>query len=129
MRDERVESLPNVAIERSLTEYELDPEAKQALGRVSPELAWLQVKTLVQEAIQQEYDQAEEMRLQANYPVDLTDLTEVLEVMNPVRGVNQVHYANESLNLQHLPQQPPLKVLQALLNMLMNSDRYNSLLP
>jgi hypothetical protein len=54
--------------------FQLDPEARQAIGNLSPELAWLHVKMLVQQAIQEHFDQSEKMRLEANYPVDLRDL-------------------------------------------------------
>lgn len=104
--------------------YNLDPEAKQKLGPVTPELAWEEVKTQVQNAIQNQYKESEALRLKANYPVDLRNLTEVLELIHPVRGVNNLHYANPSLNLQSLPKQPPLSILQAVLNMLTSSDRW-----
>src|SRR5689334_9881190 len=107
--------------------YQLDPEATQALGQKSPELVWLQVKTLVQQAIKQQFKESEAARQKANYPVDLRNLTEVLEVMNPVRGVNQLLYANPDLNLQTIPEQPPLKILQSVLKMMTDSDRYQAL--
>jgi hypothetical protein len=110
-------------------QYQLDPEAKEALGKVSPELAWLEVKAMVQQAIQYPFKEAEDMRLTANYPVDLRNLTEVLEVGSPTRAINQLHYASPNLNLQQIMKQPPLKILESVLKMMTVSDRYNSLDP
>jgi hypothetical protein len=109
--------------------YQLDPETSEALGPKSPELVWLEVKTLVQQAIQNQFRDSENLRREMNYPVDLRNLTEVLEVMNPVRGVNQLLYANPDLNLRQIPQEPPLKILQSVLRMMTASDRYQALQP
>jgi hypothetical protein len=59
----------------------------------------------------------------------LHEPTELLELMNPVWAVNHLHYANESLNLQNIPKQKPLKVLESVLRMITVSDRYQGLLP
>jgi uncharacterized protein YfaS (alpha-2-macroglobulin family) len=107
--------------------FSLDPEAKQALGSVSPELAWLQVRTLVSQAVEKDLRKAENLRQTANYPVDLTNLLEVLGAFNPVRGVNLLHESNPTLNLQDLMKQSPLAVLNAVLKTLMTNDRHNSL--
>lgn len=109
--------------------FQLDPEARQALGRVSPELAWTQVRALVSHIREQYPEEAEQLRQKWEYPVDLSNLEEVLGAMNPVRGVNQLHEAAPNLDLQTLPKQQPLKVLEALFKMFMESDRYQSLRP
>ena len=109
--------------------FQLDPEARQALGRISPERAWLQVRTLVRQAIQEHYAEAEKMRLKANYPVDLTNLAEALEIGSPICGINHLHYANPDLKLTNIPKVPCLEVLQAVLNFLTVSERYQSFLP
>lgn len=109
--------------------FQLDPEAKQAIGKLSPELVWEQVKIMVQQAIQQYPQESEALRLKANFPVDLVNLMEVLGVMNPIRGVNQLHYANENLPLTKIPKLPLTEVLQAVLKFLTDSDRYQALEP
>ena len=109
--------------------FQLDPEARQALARVSPERAWLQVRTLVQQAIREHYEEAEKMSLKANYPVDLPNLAEALENGSPICGINHLHYANPDLKLTNIPKVPCLEVLQAVLNFLTVSERYQSLLP
>jgi hypothetical protein len=78
------------------------------------------------QCVEEYYQAAEELRLRYNLPVDLRNLQEVLGDFNPVRGVNELHYANPTLNLQNLPDQPPLKVLEAVLRVLMLSDRYQA---
>jgi hypothetical protein len=85
-------------------------------------------KNVVQQAIQEQYNAAEKMRLKANYPVDPRNLAEVLGIMNPVRGVNQLHYPNENLSLTNVPKLPP-QLLKAVLKFLTDSDRYQVLLP
>lgn len=107
--------------------FQLDPEARQALGSVSPALAWLQVRTLVSQAIETDLRRAEDLRETANYPVDLVNLLAVLGAFSPVRGVNLLHESNPTLNLQDLMKQNPLAVLNAILKTLTTNDRHNSL--
>ena len=109
--------------------YRLDPPAKFALGKVTPQLAWEQVQALVAQCLEEYYQAAEELRQRMGLAVDLRNLQEVLGITNPVRGINNLHYSNPDLNLKALPEQPPLEVLQAVLKMLLNSDRWNSLKP
>jgi hypothetical protein len=109
--------------------YTLDPEAKQALGKVSPELAWRQVQDKVVHLLEEDYREAVQELEAADYPVDLRSLVEVLAVGNPVRAVNNLHYANPNLNLQNLEKQNPLKVLRAVLKMLTSSDRWAAMKP
>jgi hypothetical protein len=109
--------------------YRLDPPAEFALGKVTPKLAWEQVQALVAQCLEEYYQAAEELRQRMNYPVDLRNLQEVLGITDPVRGINNLVYANPDLDLKNLPDQPPLEVLQAVLKMLTSSDRWNSLKP
>lgn len=109
--------------------FKLDPEAAEALGKHSPELVWLQVRTMIQQAIDLQFRESDKMRRKAELPIDLPNLTEILAIMNPVKGVNQLLYANPKLNLQRITKTPPLEVLRAILNMMTVSDRYQSLTP
>ena len=109
-------------------QYRLDPEARQALGNLSPELAWLQIKTAVSRAIEYQFPEADKARQEANFPVDLRNLMEVLEVTNPVRAINNLVYRNPRLNLQTV-EKFPLEALKAVLRMLTSNDRWTALKP
>lgn len=104
----------------------LDLGAQLALGRVSPELAWEQVKAMVQHAIEEYAEQSQKAVEKYNLPVDLGGLSEILGVCSPIKGVSELHYANPNLNLRQIPKQPPLKVLEAVLKMLTESDRWQA---
>jgi hypothetical protein len=53
-----------------------------ALGRVSPELAWLQVKTMVQQAILAYPDPSYELAKKMDLRLDFEELTVLLELMS-----------------------------------------------
>ena len=78
---------------------------------MSPELAREQLQTLVQQAIADEYEGSESLRLRCNLPVDLTNLTELLAVMNPVRGMSEFLYINPRIPLRSLMSVNPLRAL------------------
>ena len=105
--------------------YSLEPPAREALGKVSPELAWEQVQAMLMQCVEEYYQAAEELRLRYNLPVDLRNLQELLGDwgLNPVRAVNELRYANPNFDLKDIPAQEPLKVLEAVLRMLMLNDR------
>jgi hypothetical protein len=114
--------------------YPLEPDAVRALGKVSPELAWLQVRTLVQGAIEEYFQAAKELANRLNWSCQLEDLSEILGSVNPVRGVNELVYthANQELNLEDIPSLPPLQVLEAVLKMCLENERWqgaNSQIP
>lgn len=102
----------------------MSPE--QISTKTSPELAWSQVEALVLQAIEFQYEAAEKLRLEMNYPVDLTDLSEVLAETKPARGIEELQYANPKFNLETIPKQKPLEVLKAVLKMLTESDSYQA---
>ena len=101
-------------------------DAQVALGKVSPQLAWLQLESLVNQAIEVEYEHSQELAEESNLPIDLTNLTEILAETNPVRGVNEFQYANPKFDLKNIPKQKPLEALKAVLKMLTESDRYQA---
>lgn len=105
---------------------QVNPDKQNSPSKVSPELAWSQIEALVQQAIEYKYEAAEKLRLEANYPVDLTDLSEVLAETKPSRGIEELQYANSQFSLENIPKQNPLEVLQAVLKMLTQSDRYQA---
>ena len=104
--------------------YLLEPPVQLALGKVSPELAWLQLKTLVQQAIELNHDQSKALADKLNWPLSLEEMSECLGLMNPVRGLNELLYINPQFNLQSIPQGNPLKALEAVLRMYLVSDRF-----
>ena len=108
--------------------YQLEPEAEAALGKVSPELAWLQVRTMVEQCREEYCGASLEVceRLTWSPELDLTDLSEVLGNWNPVRALNHVVESNPELDYQELMSEPPLKVLEAVLKTLLTNDRLQS---
>jgi len=104
----------------------LDPSTRVALGAVKPALAWLQVQTLVQQAVLRYWPQAVQVAYQEDLPVDFTDLAALLEQISPELGLNQLHYIRPHLNLRKLMSQPPVSVLRAVVQMLVKSDRWQS---
>lgn len=108
--------------------YKLDPEAGQALGnKVGPEAVWLQVRTAVQKAADEQFEAAQAEMDKAIPDLSLASLLEILPAMNPVRGVNLLHESNPNLNLQTLEKTDPLKVLKAVLRVMTKNDRYQTL--
>lgn len=108
---------------KSAPTYKLSARAKRALGRVSPELAWLKVCTMVSH-VQGEYEAAgEELCRVYRLGVDLSDLLAWLENMSPVKGLNLAHNQVADLDLQDLPHQQPLELLRAMLEMAVNRRR------
>lgn len=107
----------------------LDPEAAVALGGVCPERAWEELKTLVQQAIDTQYDQAEKLIKTMNREpdlehIDFTVLCELLDRMNPIEGVNDFHYINGTFNLQKVLSIEPIEVLKGVIRILTVSDRW-----
>ncbi len=105
----------------------LDPETSQALGSVSPELAWLQLRDLVAGALLEQPEEAAELAQQMNLPGDLEDLLAMLGEMNPALGISQFHYKNPQFDLQQIPKQTPLSALRAVLSMVLESDRWQGM--
>lgn len=103
----------------------LDSEAEQALGMVSPELAWLQVGCRVWQFVDAYPDLAAAMGRKMDLQMDYEDLDVFLQEINPIAGINQLHYIQSDLNLQDLNHQPGVKVLEAVIEMFTISDRMN----
>jgi hypothetical protein len=105
---------------------QVSEEKQNSPSKVSPELAWSQIEAQVQQAIEYQYDAAEKLRLEANYPVDFTNLSEVLAETKPSWGVEEMQYANPQFSLESISKQKPLEVLKAVLKMLTQSDHYQA---
>ena len=105
---------------RDRPKYRLTKQAKKALGKLSPELAWLQVGTMVAH-VQEQYEEAgEELCRVHDLGEDLSDLLEWLESMDPVKGLNLLNNQVPDLNLRDIPHQAPLSVVEAVLKMAVN---------
>lgn len=103
--------------------YTLETKARLALGKVSPELAWGQVRAQVAYVAEEQSQAGQELLDREELGIDLFNLREVLGLFNPVRGINLLVYSNPDLSLRDLMHQPALQVLKAVLN-LTDCDRY-----
>jgi hypothetical protein len=101
----------------------LDPEADEALGMVSPELAWLQVGYRVRQFVDAYPDLAATMGRAMDLQMDYEDLDVLLQEIDPIVGINQLHYIQSDLNLQDLDHQPGAKVLEGVIKIFTISDR------
>jgi hypothetical protein len=110
-----------------MTGPKLDPEASKALGSVSPQRAWRELLDVLARALENQPEESEALAQQMNLPGDLDDLLAILGQMDPVEGINQLHYASQNLDLQNLPKQTPLSILQAVLSMVLESDRWQGM--
>jgi|SRR5215469_6452994 len=106
--------------------YQLDLEAEQSLGGLSPELAWLMIKNLVTQAIEERYDDSEHLARKYDPPGDLSDLQENLEYMHPIRGCNLVVDSSPSYSLANVLRVDPLTTLEAVLRMVTINDRFQT---
>lgn len=114
---------------------QLDPPAQQALGKLSPQDAWTLIVDKATTALELDPEKCEELAQELNLldqpddPLkiqDLSDLQEVIVGLDPVAGINHFHYMNPELNLQTIPDEPPLKVLRAVMLIFSQSDRWAS---
>ena len=103
--------------------YRLETEARLALGKVSPELAWEQVRAQVAYVAEEQSAAGLALAEHEELPIDLPNLLEVMGLINPVRAINLLVYSRPDLELRNVPSQPALQVFKAVLN-LMNSDRW-----
>ena len=101
----------------------LELPAKLALGKVSPQLAWEQVRAQVAYVAEEQYRAGQDLAVHEELPIDLPNLLEVLGLINPIRAINLLVYSNPDLELRDIMSQPALQIFKAVLN-LMNSDRW-----
>jgi hypothetical protein len=105
----------------------LDPEAKQALGRISPELAQLQLVGLVFQWVDAHEEEAELLRREMDLEGDFEELDVALQLINPVVLINRLHCAAPNLNLRDLNHQDPVEATKAVILMFTIIDRMNRL--
>ena len=78
-------------------------------------------------AIEDHYEESARAAKRSNLPVDLVNLSELLGDLNPVRGVNELHYADPKLNLRGVTKTTPLRVLHSGDKDLHQEDRWQAL--
>jgi hypothetical protein len=105
--------------------YSLEPAASKSLGPVTPELAWVQVRTQFNHVVEENWAAGEDLRKYEGLEIDLVGLQQCLGAVNPVRFCNLLVYSNPDLDLRSIPSCPPLHILKAVLS-LMQCDRYQS---
>lgn len=107
--------------------YELWEDTKRSLGRkMSPELAWLQIRNLVAQALIEFEEESKRLADKYQLPegTDLTDLQEGLEYMDPVRGCNLLVYSSPKYRLANVLKAHPLKTLEAAIRIVTVNDQF-----
>ena len=107
--------------------FTLDPEAKQALGRLQPKSMQTDLLCCLGN-IQDRYEQAGQELIRLAQWDDgkrsLDDLMVVVGSWDPIYLANQLIYINPDLNLSDLPHLPVLEPLKAILRVLTISSLY-----
>lgn len=102
---------------------QLDPEAKQALGNLSPELAWLELQDQVTAAIVEHFEEAQRLANSQGWKATLGALPDALLGLSPVFAVKLFVESNPDFNLQSIPyRNRPLEVLNAMFEMLLHNE-------
>ena len=95
-------------------------DISQALGRCSPEKAWLELTDKALEA--EDLPESQTILDAAEYRGDMTNLIVLMGTFSPVEGVTFFHRANPTFDLQNIQGEKPLVTLAAIVNMVMTSD-------
>ena len=108
---------------------QLDPEAKEALGDLSPVLVWSQVVNLVAHTFESYPDEADKLLEKYQPPVNQEWLYVALQHLDPVVGINNLVAVNSDpkLDLQNLLKSAsPPDVLENVLFMVTLSNKWLS---
>lgn len=98
----------------------LSPEAAAALGVVSPELAWLQLRGQVIRAIDDQEQEALQIAEAAEWPASMDAITVRMSKYPPAEALTLFQEANPMFDLEDIPQGNPLVALEAVLHMILN---------
>src|SRR5450432_1016372 len=120
------------ALEQEIRNTKLSPEAKQALGRNSPEEAWFDLVEMVREAAEEYYQAAEQLipeELYPDSPLACTRLDRLVVSLlsnrpNAPLAINQLVESNPDLDLSHIRSLPVLLPLKAIVKMLLTNAAY-----
>lgn len=118
-----------------LSDRELTPDTKSAVGGNYPETIWLMVSDKVIEALELYSEKSEQLAKKSGlYQPEhispfqnLTDLLEVVVGIDSVKAVNHFHYINPCFDLRDLDalqSSDCLVVLQCVLDIFTKSDRW-----
>ncbi len=105
----------------------LSPEAISALGKVSVQLAWTQIRDKFQQDLLDHRETCEGLAKAAQLPTSLDALAESLESRKffpPVSSINHLVESSPDLSLRDIPHLTPLTVMRAILHMRMTNQAY-----
>jgi len=102
---------------------DLEAAAREALGNVSPQLAWLQIRTMFQHEMEEYRGAAESLAKYENLPESLESLAASMEGFLPIPAINYLAESNPDLDLTDIPHLQPLTILKAVLHTQMTNDR------
>jgi hypothetical protein len=103
----------------------LKPETVAALGRVSPELAWMQIRAEIMGDLQERPVAAKQWCQKYNLAGSLEKLELDMGIWDPVSSLNHLVESNPHLNLRDIPHLPMFTILKAVLEMLLHNQAYN----
>jgi hypothetical protein len=104
----------------------LEPETKEALHGLKPELAWLYVLDQVAGAVEEHYTEAEQIRQECGLHLSLMGLQATLEQTIPEDGLNLLLAVRPQMDLSKVPQMNPLTVLRGVVEIFTKSDELAS---
>jgi hypothetical protein len=107
-----------------MTDQQAPAPLQQALGKLSPQLVWEQLRSQVAGAVEDQYQEAQELAAQENWPGTLRDLLEQLGNLEATAAVREFHNSNPEYPLQQVNHQPPLKALAGCLKMLLTNEYF-----
>src|ERR1043166_4933158 len=110
-----------------LPSKELEPEAKEALGKLSPEAAWAQIQSAIVHDLMEHGAAAREVVARENLGMRLEDLIALMPELNPVLQINLLVESNPDLDLTDIPHLPALTVLKAVAETRTTNDRQLSI--
>lgn len=110
-------------LQKAAHKSKLSPQALIALGKVSPELAWLQLRGKFQEDLQEYRGASEELAKREHLPESLESLGGSMQSFHPIPAINFLLESNPDLDLQNIDHLPPLTVVKAIMRMMLTNDR------
>ena len=107
---------------------QLSQDAARALGKLSPELVWMELESQVAMAIEDHYEEAEKLAAMG-WEDPLDDLVYTLNQMfghTQTLAINYFMESNPDFNLQNISKRDkPLEVLEAIFEMLLTNENLN----
>lgn len=94
------------------SKVELEPETKQALHGLKPQLVWSNILDQVAGAVDEQEQEAEQVRQQTGLKMTLLGLQVTLGQMIPEDGLNLLLSVRPHLDLSQIPQMNPLTILR-----------------